>query len=82
MKHIKNNLYFLFLLMGILSFSQEQLSKKEAVSLALENNYGILIAKNNIKIAENNASIFNSGYLPKVTASSGINYSNNSTENT
>ncbi len=67
-----------------LSFSvsqaQELLSKENAIKLALENNYGIKIAKNKIKIAENNASIYNSGYLPKVTANAGANYNNNSSE--
>ncbi|WP_372792180.1 TolC family protein [Lutibacter sp.] len=67
-----------------LSFSvsqaQELLSKENAIKLALENNYGIKIAKNKVKIAENNASIYNSGYLPKVTANAGANYNNNSSE--
>lgn len=76
----KNILIFVFFLNTFISFSQEQLTKKEAVKLALKNNYGILIAKNNQKIAENNASVFNAGYLPKVTASAGANYNNNSTE--
>ncbi|MBI9041408.1 TolC family protein [Lutibacter sp.] len=81
MKHIKFAL-FLWITTASISavFSQELLSKKEAITLALENNYGILMAKNNIKIAENNASVLNSGFLPKITASSGINYSNNNTE--
>lgn len=80
MKYIKNNIFIVFFIGFSIGYSQEQLTKKEAVSLALENNYGILLAKNNIKIAENNASVFNTGFLPKLTASSGINYTNNSTE--
>jgi len=78
----KNIIILVFVLNTFISFSQEQITKKEAVKLALENNYGILIAKNNQKIAENNASVFNSGYLPKVIASTGANYYNNNTENT
>lgn len=78
MKQIKCTLILLFFVS--LGYSQNQLTKKEAVNLTLENNYGILIAKNNIKIAENNSSVFNTGFLPKVTASSGINYSNTSSE--
>lgn len=82
MKHIKNNLLILLFLVFSIGYSQEQLTKKEAVSLALENNYGILLAKNNVKIAENNASIYNTGYLPKITASSDVDYSNTSTDYT
>ncbi|WP_372744588.1 TolC family protein [Lutibacter sp.] len=82
MKHIKNNLLILLFLVFSIGYSQEQLTKKEAVSLALENNYGILLAKNNVKIAENNASIYNTGYLPKLTASSDVDYSNTSTDYT
>jgi len=78
----KNIIILVFFLNTFISFSQDKLTKKEAVKLALENNYGILIAKNNQKIAENNASVFNSGYLPKVTASAGANYNTNNSENT
>ncbi|NAY92167.1 TolC family protein [Muricauda sp. JGD-17] len=48
--------------------AQEVLSKDEAIALVLENNLGIQVARNTNKIDENNASIFNSGYLPSVTA--------------
>lgn len=83
MKCYKKYLCFLLIFTCITSsFSQETLSKEAAISTALEYNYGILIAKNNLKIATNNASIYNSGFLPKVTAASGINYSNNSTDYT
>jgi len=75
-----NKITFIFLLSISASFAQEKLSKQEAINLALENNYGIKIAKNNVKIAENNASIYNSGYLPKVSVTAGANYSNTTTE--
>jgi len=72
---------YILIITLFLSFSaiqaQELLTKETAVSLALENNYGIRTAKNSIKIAENNASIYNSGYLPSVSGSAGANYSNN-----
>jgi len=54
--------------------AQKILSKKKAISIALENNYGILLAKNSIKIAENNSSIYNSRLLPTITANGGINF--------
>jgi len=56
-------------------FAQEKtLSKEEAVVKALENNFGIEIAKGQVEIAENNASILNSGYLPTLTGTAGANY--------
>lgn len=50
------------------------LSKEEAVQLALENNFGIIIAKNNVEIAENNKNILNSGFLPSITGNAGATY--------
>ena len=50
------------------------LSKDEAVQIAFENNYDIKVANNNVKTAENNASIYNSGYLPTLSSTVGGNY--------
>ena len=75
-----NKVLLLFLLSISTSFAQETLSKKNAIDIALENNYGIKIAENNVKIAENNSSILNNGYLPRVTANAGANVSLNNTE--
>jgi outer membrane protein TolC len=50
------------------------LSKEEAAALALENNFGIQVARNQVEIAENNQSLLNSGYLPTVTANAGADY--------
>ena len=63
------------LLLCSFAFSQEKLTKQQAIDLALEHNYGIKIARNNVQIAKNNASIFNSGYLPVINANSSANYS-------
>lgn len=60
--------------------AQKVLSKQEAVSLALENNYGIKIAHNTVAIAENNTSVLNSGFLPTLTANSGATYNLDNTE--
>ncbi|MBT8316018.1 MAG: TolC family protein [Lutibacter sp.] len=75
-----NKILLLFLLSISTSFAQETLSKKNAIDIALENNYGIKIAENNVKIAENNSSILNNGYLPRITANGGANVSLNNTE--
>jgi len=53
------------------------LSKRDAVDIALENNYDIKIAQGNVESAENSASIYNSGYLPSLSASGGANYNVN-----
>ena len=58
------------------SFAQEVLTVTEAVEIALKNNYNLRIEENNTKISEIEAEVLNSGYLPKVSASSGLNYSN------
>ncbi|PTX41626.1 outer membrane protein TolC [Christiangramia gaetbulicola] len=56
-------------------WSQEQiLTKEEVISRALEENFGIKLAKNQVEIADNNQSIFNSGYLPSLTGLAGANY--------
>lgn len=54
--------------------AQEILTKQEAVEMALKQNFGIQVAKNNLEIAENNAGILNSGYLPSLNAQAGANY--------
>ena len=67
---------FLFIKVG----GQNVLSTQEAVELALEFNHGIKIAKNNIEIADNNANILNSEFLPRVTGSAGATYNRDNTE--
>ncbi|MBT8321220.1 MAG: TolC family protein [Eudoraea sp.] len=56
------------------------LSKEEAVNLALENNFGIQVARNQVKLAENNKSILNSGFLPTLTGTAGANYNRDDSE--
>lgn len=81
---IKNRFSLGLVLMSCLwSFSQQIdpiISPSEAVALALENNYGVLIANNNIEIAENNKNILNSGYLPTLTGLAGGSIDRQSTE--
>lgn len=49
--------------------AQEVLTLENAVKIAIENNYDIRIAKNDLKIDQNNVSAGNAGMLPKVAAS-------------
>ena len=59
------------------STNAQTLTLEQAIQLALENNYDIKIAKNNLKIDERNNTIGNSGMLPIVNA----NITNNNTIN-
>ena len=64
-------------------YAQEaKLSKEDAVKLTLENNFGIVIANNDVKIAANNKGILNSRFLPALTANSGASYDKNNQEAT
>lgn len=45
-------------------FAQPVLTLEEATTLALKNNYDIQLAQKNVEVADNNASIYNSGFLP------------------
>lgn len=64
----------LFFMGAVTAQEDEVITKEEAIALALERNYGIEIAKNEVEIAENNQGILNSGYLPTVTGRAGANY--------
>lgn len=68
------------LLFSVPTHAQDLLTKEKAVEIALENNYDIQVRKNNIETAKNNKSVYNSGYLPTVTANAGANYANSNTE--
>lgn len=52
-----------------IAFSQEILDSEKAVEIALENNYGIKLARNAVAIAENNTSRYNTGELPSINLS-------------
>ncbi len=71
MKHL--NKWFLSLsLLFICIFNanaQQSLSIEDALKIALENNYEIQIASNNLKVDQTNNTIGNAGMLPKLTAS-------------
>jgi outer membrane protein len=54
--------------------SQELLSPSQAVEIALENNYSIRIAKNQAKVAANNATYGNAGFLPTLDVGASQNY--------
>lgn len=60
--------------------AQILLSKEEALSLTLENNFGIQMTRNSSAIAKNNSALLNTGYLPTLSATGGANYSTSNSE--
>ena len=77
MKSNKTKIAIVLFLATLQGFSQEILTKKQALAITLENNFGIKIANNNLEVARNNAGIYNSGYLPTAALNSGGDYRNN-----
>ncbi|SFN53627.1 TolC family protein [Salegentibacter flavus] len=76
---MKKELRFAFVIILLVVFqvsSQEKeiITKEEAIARALENNFGIKIARNQVEIAENNQGILNSGYLPRLRGQAGAGY--------
>lgn len=76
---MRNKTAFLIVVLGLLGVctqaQEKTLTKEEAIALALENNYGINVAKNQVEVAGNNKGILNSGYLPTLTGTAGASYS-------
>lgn len=56
-----------------MSWSQEKMSARDAVLLALEHNYSIQIAENRVEIAEKNNSWSEAGLFPTVSLNAGAN---------
>ncbi|MDZ7681935.1 MAG: TolC family protein [Fodinibius sp.] len=52
------------------SLQGDSLSLSQAVSQALQHNHNIIIARNQAQIDQNNATIGNAGYLPRIVANS------------
>ena len=69
-------LIILYLIVGTYSSASAQdiLTVEDAVQIALENNYDIKIAENTFEITENDATLGNAGFLPRVTASFNRNF--------
>lgn len=60
--------YTILLFLVQWSVNAQTLTLEQAIQLALENNYDIKIAKNNLKIDERNNTVGNAGMLPIVNA--------------
>ena len=65
---VHTGIFLLFLITSFLG-AQEILSLDNAIQITLQNNYGILIAKDNMEIAANNYHPGNAGFLPNLDIS-------------
>ncbi|WP_306350403.1 TolC family protein [Flavobacterium sp. '19STA2R22 D10 B1'] len=69
---MKYKIFFQSLIIGFIlcnhAYAQEVLTVEDAVKIALENNYDIKIAANDLKIDERNVSLGNAGMLPNLKA--------------
>ncbi|MDX1445638.1 TolC family protein [Lishizhenia sp.] len=65
---------FVLFLFPSLGITQETLSARDAVLLALEHNYSLQIAENRVDIAEKNNSWSEAGLFPTVTLNAGANF--------
>ncbi|MBP6584330.1 MAG: TolC family protein, partial [Flavobacterium sp.] len=65
---MKNFKYIVIFLIGLPLFAvgQTVLTLEEAIAITLENNFDLRIAKNEVKINEENVSLGNAGMLPRV----------------
>lgn len=73
-----NKLFILLtLLLANLAVGQELLDAKTAIEITLANNLDIQISNNDLQVAKNNASIYNSGFLPTLSGSGNANFNNN-----
>ncbi|MFH0761627.1 MAG: TolC family protein [Bacteroidota bacterium] len=70
MKKIAATVLCLFILISGIR-SQELMTLDQAVSIGLSNNYGIMMSRNSIQTAKNNASPGNAGMLPTVGVNAG-----------
>lgn len=64
---------------SFVGFSQEILTLEDAVKIAMENNYDIKVAKNDLKVDTENTALGNSGILPSIN---GVANNNNTQQDT
>ncbi|MGD9486695.1 MAG: TolC family protein [Calditrichaceae bacterium] len=79
-------LYVLLFMLVSVSVSrvdgQELLTIQDAVNIALENNHGILVSRNNESASKNNIHLGNAGMLPKIDVVASTYYNDNEVETT
>ncbi len=73
-----NSFIFSYFIVSFSLLSQQSLSLKEAIQIALENNYGIKIVRKDLELAQLNNSWFNAGAFPFVNLNINPNLISNS----
>lgn len=76
---MKTYLTLFFLTIFSIAEAQTVMTVEDALSLALKNNYGILVARNSAAISKTNNTLGNAGMLPNVALNGSGNYSLNNT---
>ena len=71
---------YLIFFISFFTFSQEMITLEKAIQYAIENSSDIKIAKNEIKINDNNTTLGTAGLLPNIVISSGYNSSVSNSE--
>ncbi|MDR1783596.1 MAG: TolC family protein [Dysgonamonadaceae bacterium] len=69
---MKKNLIIIFAFIYGISYSQEKYTLQRCLETGLERNYDIRIVRNQEKIADNNVTIGNAGFLPSIDLSAGV----------
>lgn len=82
MKKITIQILFLFIVCSLAKGQTASLNLEEAIALGLKNNFSIQIANNDTKIATNNNTLGNAGFLPTVGLNGGIKENPFNQENT
>ena len=89
MKYLTNNRFgklirskgmLILVLNPFIVFSQQSFDLKQCITTGLEQNYQIRISKNEQKIADNNLTIGNAGFLPTISLNSTYSQRLNSVE--
>lgn len=77
MNRMRNILLQALLLVSLSAEAQRTLSLEEAITTALQNNYNILLAKNDSMAAAIDYSYKNAGFLPRINGTVGTVWNNN-----
>jgi outer membrane protein len=78
---VKGLILFLFGI-NFCVFAQQKLTITDAIKIALENNYDIRLAKSTAAISDNNYTLGNAGFLPKVDVTGSVTKKISNTETT
>ncbi|MEM0992239.1 MAG: TolC family protein, partial [Bacteroidota bacterium] len=79
MKHFFLSILFMGVLAATPIFAQNTLSLEEAINTALQNSYGVKIARNSEAISNNLNTYGNAGFLPRATVDASAGYTNSNT---